>query len=258
MQAAEARCAELNPRLAELARAAEDAPAVPGFAQALRSPVVGIIAELKRSSPSKGSINPALDVEATVVAYESGGAVAVSVLTETARFGGSNDDLIVARRTTRVPLLKKDFHVQPVQLLEAKALGASAALVIARAVDPARLAELLDTGRNIGLEILVEVRDKSELRLALDLGAELIGVNNRDLETLEVDFDTSLGLIPQIPHAVTAIGESGITARAQVDRLAAAGANGALVGTELSRSADPAAVLRALTGARRNQRARQD
>ena len=134
-------------------------------------------------------INIDLDLERQVAAYEAGGAAAISILTEPAHFGGSNDDLSRARAAVRIPLLKKDFHVDTVQLFEARALGASAALVIARAVPPSRLEELLSAGNDAGIEILVEVRDERELDLALALGARLIGVNNRNLETLEIDPD---------------------------------------------------------------------
>jgi len=179
------------------------------------------------------------------------------VLTEPTRFGGSNADLTAARASVRIPILRKDFHVETVQILEARSLGASAALVIARAVPPARLEELMRAGNDDGIEILVEVRDERELDLALAFGARLIGVNNRNLETLEIDSETSLRLLPLIPRDVVAIAESGVKSANDVERLARAGADAVLVGTELSASSDPEAAVRSLTGIRRTADARK-
>ena len=198
-----------------------------------------------------------MDVETQLRAYEAGGASAISVLTEPRRFGGSNEDLRRARATVGIPLLKKDFHVDVVQILEARALGASAALVIARAVEPGRLKELVRAGRDAGIEILVEVRDERELHLALALDAELIGVNNRNLETLEIDPDTAPRLLPLIPRAVVAIAESGIRSAADVARVAAAGADAVLIGSELSKSPDPENTLRQLIDVPRTVDARK-
>lgn len=229
----------------------------PPFTAALQGTDVKVVAEVKRSSPSRGVINRDLDLETQVVAYEAGGAAAVSILTEPMRFGGSNEDLSRARGAVRLPLLKKDFHVEPVQILEARALGASAALVIARAVSPSRLAELLSAGTDAGIEILVEVRDERELDLALTLGAGLIGVNNRNLETLEIDPDTSLRILPLIPGDIVAIAESGVRSVQDVERLGRAGANAVLVGSEVSASSDPEAAVRSLTGVTRTTGARK-
>jgi indole-3-glycerol phosphate synthase len=230
---------------------------VPPFAAALQGTDVKVVAEVKRSSPSRGVINRDIDLETQVVAYEAGGAAAISILTEPIRFGGSNEDLSRAREAVRIPLLKKDFHIAPVQILEARALGASAALVIARAVSPSRLAELLSSGIDAGIEILVEVRDERELDLALTLGAGLIGVNNRNLETLEIDPDTSLRILPLIPGDIVAIAESGVRSVQDVERLGRAGANAVLVGTEVSASSDPEAAVRSLTGVTRTTGARK-
>jgi len=252
-----ARAATLQPSLSDLRSRAERAEARPGFAAALRKSEVAIIAEVKRSSPSKGAINPTLDVASQVRAYESGGAAAISILTEPRRFGGSNDDLVKARAATSLPLLKKDFHVDVAQIFEARALGASAALVIVRAVDPRRLRDLLDAGRDVGLEILVEIRDEAELELALIYQADLIGVNNRNLETLVIDPGTAARVIPFIPAGVVAVAESGVKTAEDVRRLAATGADAVLVGSSLSAAADPESALRALTKFKRVSSARK-
>ena len=245
------------PRAAELERACGQLGSIPGFADALKGKDVKVVAEVKRSSPSKGVINRELDLEKQVAAYEAGGAAAISILTEPTRFGGSNEDLSRARATVRIPILKKDFHVETVQILEARSLGASAALVIARAVPQSRLQELISAGKDVGIEILVEVRDEAELDLALTLGARLVGVNNRNLETLEIDPSTSLRLLPLIPGDVVAIAESGVKSAKDVESLARAGANAVLVGSELSAARDPEAAVRSLTGITRTPRARE-
>jgi indole-3-glycerol phosphate synthase len=254
---AHARAAILSPRAAELERLAHSAGAVPSFRGALQTQQVGVIAEVKRASPSKGDINPALDLGSTVKAYEAGGAAAISVLTEPARFAGSNEDLVLARRSVSLPLLKKDFHVEILQLFEARAIGASAALVIVRSVPPGRLHDLMSAGATIGLEILVEVRDEKELDLALSLNANLIGVNNRNLETLEIDTRTSLRILPLVPRGVVAVAESGVKSAGDVKRVAAAGADAVLVGSELSGSSDPESAVRSLTGVARTGGARK-
>jgi indole-3-glycerol phosphate synthase len=230
---------------------------VPRFAEALRGRDVRVVAEVKRSSPSRGVINPGLDLTRQVTAYEAGGAAAISILTEPTRFGGSNDDLSRARAAVRVPLLKKDFHVETIQILEARSLGASAALVIARAVPPSRLQELIAAGDELGIEILVEVRDEVELELAITFGARLVGVNNRNLETLEIDPETSLRLLPLVPRAIVAIAESGVRSPKDIEQVGRLGADAVLVGTELSASKDPEAAVRSLTGIPRTADARK-
>ncbi|MFL5478405.1 MAG: indole-3-glycerol phosphate synthase TrpC [Gemmatimonadaceae bacterium] len=254
---AAARAATLRSSVAELRSRAETGPAAPSFAAALRQSRVAIIAEVKRSSPSKGVINQSIDVVGQVRAYESGGASAISILTEPKRFSGSNDDLVRARGATPLPLLKKDFHVDPAQLFEAKILGASAALVIVRAVEPSRFRDLLDAGRDVGLEILVEIRDEAELELALINKAEMIGVNNRNLETLEIDAGNAARIIPFIPKGVVAIAESGVKSAKDVSDLAEIGADAVLVGSELSAAADPESAVRALTKFKRMDGARK-
>lgn len=252
---AQRRAATLKPRAAELRRLAEAEKAGPKFGTALRQAHVTVIAEVKRASPSKGSINPGLSVQDQVRAYQRGGAAAISILTEPTRFGGSNDDLIAARRATSLPILKKDFHVDPLQILEARSLGASAALVIVRAVAPTRLRELIDAAREIETELLVEVRDETELEIALASGAQVIGINNRDLETLEIDATTAPRLLPLVPDDVIAVAESGFRIADDVARVAAAGADAVLVGSELSSSPDPEASVRSLAALKRSSRA---
>jgi len=254
---ARARAATLRSRAGELEVAASKAVSPPSFGDALKRENIAIIAEVKRSSPSKGAINPDLDLTRQVEAYAKGGAAAISILTEPTRFGGSNEDLARARASVRLPLLKKDFHVDPVQILEAKALGASAALVIVRALAPQVLEDLMRVAERIRLELLVEVRNEQELALALSLGATLIGINNRNLETLEIDPETSLRLLPLVPRNVIAIAESGIKAAADVERVGDAGADAVLVGSELSGSPRPEAAVRSLTGIRRGGGARK-
>lgn len=251
---AEARATALEERSEALAADAEETLPGPSLERALRGREVAVIAEVKRRSPSKGAIASSLDAAGQARAYLAGGAAAVSVLTEPVHFGGAAADLTDVRDAVGIAALKKDFHVAPIQLVEARALGASAALVIARAVSPSRLAELMAAGRSLGLELLVEVRDEDELERALGEGAVMIGVNNRDLETLAIDPATCDRLIPRVPPHVVAIAESGVRARTDVERYAAGGADAVLVGSALSGASDPAAATRDLAGVARRAR----
>jgi indole-3-glycerol phosphate synthase len=251
---AEARAAVLEARADELERDASAATAGPSLAAALRAADVRLIAEVKRRSPSKGAIAPKLDASAQAKAYVEGGAAAISVLTEPAHFGGSPLDLRAVRGAVTVPALKKDFHVLPIQLVEARALGASAALLIARALSPDRLREMTDTARRLDLEVLVEVRDEAELERALECGATMIGVNNRDLETLVIEPATAERLIPRVPSGLLAIAESGVSTREDVERYAACGADAVLVGSSISAAADPIRATRSLAGVPRRSR----
>jgi indole-3-glycerol phosphate synthase len=253
-QEAEARAAALEARGAELERQAEGTTPGLSLETALRGAHVGIIAEVKRRSPSKGVIAAALDAPAQAEAYVAGGAAAISVLTEPAHFGGSTEDLAAIRGRVAVPTLKKDFHVRPVQLVEARALGASAALLIVRALAPDRLREMMEAARRLGLEVLVEVRDEGELDRVLECGATIIGVNNRDLESLVIDPATAERLIPRIPAQLVAVAESGIAARADVERYASCGADAVLVGSSISAASAPAEATRAIAGVPRRSR----
>jgi len=252
----EARATRLSSRLAELEQLATAAPTAPSLFAALRRADVALIAEVKRRSPSKGSIAPDLDAVTQARAYVTGGAAAISVLTEPVHFSGSIDDLEAVRAALPVPALKKDFHVRPIQLVEARAAGASAALLIARALDPERLRQMMDTGRDLGLELLVEIRDEAELDRALEVGATMIGVNNRDLESLVIDPATAERLIPLIPGDIVAIAESGVNSRADVERYAQRGADAVLVGSSISAAADPTAATRSLAAVPRIARVR--
>ncbi|HEX6058990.1 MAG TPA: indole-3-glycerol phosphate synthase TrpC [Gemmatimonadaceae bacterium] len=230
-------------RRAALERAARDAPATPAMAAALRGGAVAVIAEVKRRSPSKGVINAGLSADRQAAAYVAGGARAISVLTESEHFGGRAEDLVAVRGAVRIPLLKKDFHVHTVQLVEARALGAAAVLLIARALPPAELLRLAAEAHALGLEVLAEVRDARELDVAARSGAAMIGVNNRDLETLAIDAATSERLLPLLPREVVAVAESGVSTAEDVRRMAAAGADAVLVGSSISSAADPASAV---------------
>jgi indole-3-glycerol phosphate synthase len=226
---------------------AESAAPPPSFRDALRRSSVAVIAEVKRRSPSKGSINPALNAPAQARMYATGGAAAVSVLTEPDRFGGSMEDLAEVAASVALPVLRKDFIVASGQLYEARARGAAAALLIVRALPREALVELHDVGRTIGLDLLVEIRDESELAAALDVGASIIGVNNRNLESLAIDPGTVGRLVPLIPAGIVAVAESGMASAHDVAAAAHAGADAVLVGSAVSAAADPAAAVRALS-----------
>ncbi len=228
------------------ARAADLAPPPP-FASALRDDTLRVIAEVKRASPSKGAIAPGLDAAAQARAYADGGAAAISVLTEPTRFGGTLEDLGAATAAVAIPVLRKDFIVAPVQLWEARVHGAAAVLLIARALSPRDLATLHDEARGAGLEVLVEIRDAVELARALAIGATVIGVNNRNLETLVIDPGTAPALIPHVPANVIAIAESGMAHADDARPAQAAGADALLIGSAISAAPDPRAAVATFT-----------
>lgn len=241
--------------VAALERAAAAAPPTPNFLAALRQPYVAVIAEVKRRSPSKGAINGALSAGVQARAYEAGGAAVVSVLTEPLHFSGSLDDLREARVAVGLPLLRKDFHVDELQLIEARAAGASAALLIARALAPNALRRLTTFALSLGLEPLVEVHDELELERAVAAGARVVGVNNRDLETLVINAAVGNALVRLVPAGCIAVWESGVHDLAGVERAAAAGADAVLVGSSVSAASDPAAAVRDLARVQRIDRA---
>lgn len=209
---------------------------------------MAIIAELKRRSPSKGVINASIDAGDRARLYADAGARALSVLTEPTEFGGAADDLRVVAERVTIPLLKKDFHVHEVQVWEARALGASAMLFIARALAPDVLRRLVDLAVEVGVEPLIEIRSERELALALATPAQVIGVNARDLETLVMEPEVTAHVLPLIPGERLRVAESGMGTPGDVARAAALGADAALIGSSLSAAADPAAALRALAG----------
>ncbi|MDA1082327.1 MAG: indole-3-glycerol phosphate synthase TrpC [Gemmatimonadetes bacterium] len=213
------------------------------FAAALSKPTVAVIAEIKRRSPSKGSLNESLRAGLRAQQYAAGGASALSVLTEPSRFGGSMEDLAEVRSSVAIPILRKDFIVRAVQLYEARAGGADAVLLIARALEPSRSDELAREANAIGLAVLFEVRDEAELARAIAVPGCAIGVNARNLETLEMDPSVSERLIPLIPPERAAVFESGIDGLAHVERAARLGADAVLVGSMLSRHADGQAAV---------------
>jgi indole-3-glycerol phosphate synthase len=195
-----------------------------------------------------------MDATSRALLYEGAGARAISVLTEPTEFGGSSDDLLSVRAKISCPLLKKDFHVDPVQMFEARALGASAALLIMRALGPDDTRVMADAARQAGVEALFEVRDENELAWALDAGATMIGVNRRNLETLQMESEVLTRLLPIVPRHCVAISESGLSTRRDVEEVAALGADAVLVGSSLSVSIDPGEVLSQLTTVERTSR----
>jgi indole-3-glycerol phosphate synthase len=217
-----------------------------GFAAALSGPEVAVIAEIKRASPSKGPLNEDLDAAVLARAYAEGGAAAISVLTEPERFRGSLDDMKAAL-PAGPPVLRKDFILDPFQVLESRAEGADAILLIVRTLGD-ELAALFAATKALGMGALVEVFDEADLERALGVGAEVIGINHRDLESFDVDPERTAKLAPLVPEGVTVVGLSGVETRADVEQLAAAGAHAVLVGEALVTAADPVAQLRLLRG----------
>jgi indole-3-glycerol phosphate synthase len=239
-------------------QAALAAPAPRDFAAALRRPdgTLALIAELKRRSPSKGDLAPDLDPALTAKAYEEGGAAALSVLTDRAYFGGSIDDLRAARDATALPALRKDFTIADIQLYEARAVGADAVLLIVAAFrDDAYLRDLHDLARDLGLAVLVETHDASEVERALAAGATIVGVNSRSLHTFAEDLGVAVALADQLPRDVIAVAESAVRTPDDAARVAGAGFDAVLVGEALVRCDDPTALVRSLAATRAPGRA---
>jgi indole-3-glycerol phosphate synthase len=231
---------------AQLSRRGEDRP----FNEALVRPGLSLIAEFKRRSPSAGQLGrDGVDVAAQVAAYERGGAAAISVLTDEPHFGGSLADLRAARAACGMPIIRKDFVVDPYQLYEAAVNGADAVLLIVAALGDAELRSLYEEARAIDLDCLVEVHDAGELERALEAGAEVIGINNRNLDDMSVDIATTFELMPDVPAGKTVVAESGISGRAELEELDRVGVDAVLIGTSLMTAADPEAKTRELTGA---------
>lgn len=223
----------------------EDRP----FNEALVRPGLSVIAEFKRRSPSAGQLaREEIDLGAQVSAYERGGAAALSVLTDEPHFGGSLADLRAARAACDLPIIRKDFIVEPYQLYEAAVHGADAVLLIVAALDDEDLRALHQEARAIDLDCLVEVHDEGELERALEAGAEVIGINNRNLDDMSVDIATTFELMPDVPAGKTVVAESGISGRAELEELDRVGVDAVLIGGALMEAPDPEAKVRELTG----------
>jgi indole-3-glycerol phosphate synthase len=218
------------------------------FQEALTRPGISVIAEHKRRSPSAGTIREGSSVEDVVRAYEAGGAAAVSILTEPSHFGGSLEDLRAARAATELPVLRKDFVVDGYQIVESAAAGADAILLIVAALEPATLLELYREARGLDLDVLVEVHDERELEVALDVEAEVIGINNRDLSDFTVDIERTYELLSDVPAGKTVVSESGFSTREELDELDRVGIDAVLIGETLMRAPDIEAACRELTG----------
>jgi indole-3-glycerol phosphate synthase len=233
--------------LADLEREADRRPEGRPFHEALARPSTSLIAEHKRRSPSAGEIREGASVTAIVRAYERGGAAALSILTEERHFGGSLADLTEARAASELPILRKDFTVDPYQLVEARAVGADAVLLVVGSLESDALASLYQEARALDLDALVEVHDGNELETALEIDADLIGINNRDLQDFSVDIAKTFELLADVPAGKTVVSESGIVHREQVEELERVGVDAVLVGETLMRAADPEAACRELT-----------
>jgi indole-3-glycerol phosphate synthase len=234
--------------LARLEAAIAQRPEGRPFWEALLRPGISLIAEHKRRSPSAGRIREDSTVDDIVLAYERGGAAALSILTEPFHFGGSLDDLRTARAVSELPVLRKDFIVDPYQLYESAAAGADAILLIVAALEPDVLYELLHEARALDLDALVEIHDERELEVALDVEADVLGINNRDLGDFSVDIERTFDLLADIPAGKTVVSESGFTTRDQLDELDRVGVDAVLIGETLMRAPDVEDATRRLTG----------
>ncbi|MBM4185243.1 MAG: indole-3-glycerol phosphate synthase TrpC [Gemmatimonadetes bacterium] len=252
-----AELAELRPRAKELERAAEVAEPPRDFAGALARPDhVALIAECKRRSPGAGEIRPGLDPAALTKGYARAGAAALSVLTDRDYFGGSLADLAAAKGGTPVPVLRKDFTLDPLHVLEARAAGADAVLLIVRILSDRMLSALHAEANALGMAVLVEVHDRAELARALELDPEIVGINNRDLATFKTDLGTTLELLEDVPDDVLVVSESGIRGSDDVLRLGDHGVDAVLVGETLLRAPDPELAAREIATVPRRERVR--
>jgi indole-3-glycerol phosphate synthase len=250
LEASERRLVALRERDPEqLALAARAAPAVRDFLAALLGPGVAIIAEMKRRSPSGGQLRPDLNPSEMAAAFSEAGAAAISVLTEADSFGGSLEDLVAVRRSVGLPVLRKDFVVDPLQVAESRAAGADALLLIVRALDEDRLRRCLEACHQLQMTALVEVHDQADMEAAAESGAKLIGINNRDLDSLTTDPATTERLAAMAPSGAVLVSESGIHGPADLARLSACGVQAVLVGESLMRSSLPGRAVSELVQA---------
>lgn len=230
----------------------DDAPAPRDFGAALRKEgEVAVMAEVKRRSPGAGEIRPGLNPAGLALTYQEGGAAAISVLTDREYFDGSLDDLRDVRERVDVPVLRKDFVIDELQVLEARGAGADAILLIVRILDDEALRRLRERAESLGMSALVEVHDRDELERALEAGARIVGINNRDLSTFETRLDVTVGLADDVPGDVVLVSESGIRTAEDVERVGEAGADAVLVGQSLLEQPDPGAGVAELAGRRR-------
>lgn len=240
-----------------LAAHAAEAPPARDFAAALGGDAVALIAEFKRRSPSAGRIRADLDPASVGRSYQKGGAAAISVLTDKPYFGGELADLRAVSDAVGIPVLRKDFIIDAYQVAEARVWGADAVLLIAAALPVQKLRELREEAERYGMAALVEAHDGDELEAALDSGAGVVGINNRDLRTFKVDLAVTEALAPEVPRGVLLVGESGVGGRDDVARMAAAGADAVLVGGGLMQEADVGAAAAALVGVAKEPGARR-
>lgn len=233
----------------EMKDRALDRSAALSLAQVLRWFHIRVLAEIKRASPSRGPLRPDLDPASMAWSYYENGASAISVVTESSHFGGSLDDLVAAKKGLKgkiIPLLRKDFIIDPYQVYESRAFGADAILLIVAVLDDARLFELLNLSYDLGMRCLVEIHDEKEAERAVAVRAGIVGINNRDLKTFEVDINTTARLRPLIPPDRIVISESGIRTREDLEKLWSMKVNAALIGESLVKAPDPGAALKEL------------
>jgi indole-3-glycerol phosphate synthase len=250
LESADARAREADAHIDGYRRTAQSRGVTRGFIEAIASPGLSVIAEIKRRSPSAGDIDASLDPVVQALAYEAGGADAISILTEPDFFGGSIRDLVAVREAVALSVLRKDFTRNEAQIWEARAAGADAVLLIVATLTQSRLEDLVSVANDVRVDVIVETHSASEIERAVAAGAVIIGVNNRDLSTFTTDLSVAEDLAPLLPAGVVSIGESGVSSVEGAARMRSAGYDAILVGEALVRSPDPAGLVTALKDAR--------